>query len=146
MAARVLKDAKPPERSRVSPFFRCFERKKWEGHAFVGDLVANSAHAWLEIGKTPEWHARLDEIVSLRPGYVHPGRGTTGGPELLAKQHDYLRAVERAVASEGPKLPRDDAAVDRAKATIVAAYPDYAYPVFLDVGLPAEWERQAHTK
>lgn len=124
---------------------------EWEKHVFVGDLVANRAHSWLEIGKTPEWHVRLDEIAALGPRFVHPGRGTSGGPELVAREHEYLRAVERAVASEltalrASKVPLDgkakDAALERVEATLVKAYPEYAYAVFLKIGLPAEWGRQ----
>ncbi len=124
---------------------------EWEKHVFVGDLVANRAHSWLEIGKTPEWHARLDEIAALGPRFVHPGRGTSGGPELLAREHEYLRVVERAVASElaalrASKVPLDtgarDAALERVKTSVVKVYPEHAYAVFLEIGLPAEWERQ----
>lgn len=119
---------------------------QWQKHVFVGDLVGNGVHSWLEIGKTDEWLRRLDEIAKLGPTVVHPGRGKTGGPELLANERSYLEKVVSIVASEGPALPVDEAKLGRAKEKIVAAYPDYGFPVFLEIGLPAEWARQAKKK
>ncbi len=116
---------------------------EWEGHVFVGDLVASRAHSWLELGHTTEWLERLAEIRRLGPKYVHPGRGLTGGPELLDAEQAYLEKVIAVVAEEKPRLPVDPAAVARAKEKLVRAFPGYAYDVFLDIGLPAEIERQA---
>lgn len=116
----------------------------WEGHAFVGDLVANQAHAWLEIGRTDEWLRRLDELDSLtKVEWVHPGRGASGGPELLAMQKAYLQTVIDLVAAERPTLAATAADIGRVTAQVEAAYPGYAFPVFLRIGLPAEWKRQA---
>jgi glyoxylase-like metal-dependent hydrolase (beta-lactamase superfamily II) len=69
-----------------------------EGHVFVGDLVGNGTHAWLEIGEVEQWQARLAEITALKPRFVHPGRGATGGPELLEWEAGYLRRVLEEVA------------------------------------------------
>jgi len=119
---------------------------EWQRHVFVGDLVGNGVHSWLEIGKTDEWLRRLDEVTKLGPKVVHPGRGKTGGPELLVSERAYLEKVVSIVAGEGPTLPLDEAKLGRAKEKIVAAYPNYGFPVFLEIGLPAEWERQAKKK
>jgi glyoxylase-like metal-dependent hydrolase (beta-lactamase superfamily II) len=116
---------------------------EWEGHVFVGDLVASRAHSWLELGHTTEWLQRLEEIRQLAPKFVHPGRGLTGGPELLDAERAYLEEVIAVVAEEKPRLPIDPAAVARAKEKLVRAFPAYGYDVFLDIGLPAEMERQA---
>lgn len=115
----------------------------WEGHAFVGDLVARGAHAWLEIGRTDAWLQRLDEIAALQPRHVHPGRGPSGGPELLAEQRAYLQAVIDLVAAERPRMPVDEAALGRVQAELQRRYPKHRFPVFLELGLPAEWRRQA---
>lgn len=112
-------------------------------HLFVGDLVGNGVHSWLEIGKTDAWLARLAELERLAPTFVHPGRGKSGGPELLTAERVYLEKVIALVAEERPTLPIPEAGLERAKAKIVAAYPHHGFPVFLDIGLPAEWERQA---
>lgn len=119
---------------------------EWEGHLFVGDLVANGTHSWLEIGKTDEWLKRIDELTALKPRFVHPGRGAPGGPELLATERTYLEAVIAAVAAEKPVLPPPEGALDRVKASLKTAYPDLGFPVFLNIGLPAEWARQARAR
>ena len=36
-----------------------------------------------------------------------------------------------------------DKAIERIKAGLQERYPGYRYAVFLDIGLPAEWRRQA---
>jgi glyoxylase-like metal-dependent hydrolase (beta-lactamase superfamily II) len=119
---------------------------EWEGHLFVGDLVANGTHSWLEIGKTDEWLKRIDELAALKPKFVHPGRGAPGGPELLANERTYLEAVIAAVAAENPVLPAPEGALDRVKANLKQTYPDLGFPVFLNIGLPAEWARQARAR
>jgi len=115
----------------------------WEGHVFAGDLVAHRNHAWLEIGKTDEWLLRLEEIRARKPRYVHPGRGASGGPDLLETQARYLRDVMRFVAEENPKMPPPEGALEKVKEKIVRAYPGYGFEVFLRIGLPAEWARQS---
>lgn len=102
------------------------------GHVFTGDLVASGVHSWLELGHVDEWMARLDEIAAMRPSRVHPGRGPSGGPELLDAQRAYLaRVVEIVRAAD----PGDD--VDAIRARVESEYPSYGYSVFLRVGLPA---------
>lgn len=120
---------------------------EWDGddgkHAFVGDLVGNRTHSWLELGKTDEWLARLAEIRALKPAHVHPGRGDSGGPELLDAQDKYIRDVVAAVVTEKPVMPMPAGARERVKSKIVALYPQYDFEVFLDLGLPAVWEHEA---
>jgi len=116
---------------------------EWEKSVFVGDLVAQANHSWLEIGKTDEWLERLKEIDALKPRLVHPGRGTPGGPELISKEMKYLNDVIRMVGEERPTMPIPAGALDRVATKIVALYPDYGFAVFLNIGLPAEWQRQA---
>jgi glyoxylase-like metal-dependent hydrolase (beta-lactamase superfamily II) len=119
---------------------------EFEGHLFVGDLVANGTHSWLEIGRTDDWLTRLDELEALGPRFVHPGRGASGGPELLAAERDYLNTVIALVAAEEPAFPFDREVIDRIKANVEAAYPDLRYSVFLSLGLPAEYRRQARMR
>ena len=110
----------------------------YEGHAFVGDLVANGHHGWLELGETLAWQARLDEIAALQPRFVHPGRGPSGGPELLVAMRAYLQAAIDAVAAVRAAGGQVDAAIARME----AAFPGYGYRYFLQIGMPAEWRRQ----
>jgi glyoxylase-like metal-dependent hydrolase (beta-lactamase superfamily II) len=116
---------------------------EWEGHVFVGDLVANGTHSWLELGLTPAWLDRLEEIRALEPANVHPGRGASGDARLLTEQARYLRDVMDTVAAQHPTLPRNDAALATVKQTLEARYPAHRFAIFLDIGLPAEWARQA---
>jgi glyoxylase-like metal-dependent hydrolase (beta-lactamase superfamily II) len=114
-----------------------------EDQVFVGDLVANGAHSWLEIGETEQWIARLKEIEAMKPRFVHPGRGPSGGPELLTAQRVYLEEVIALVAAEEPTGEPDEAALARVRAQLERRHPGYRFPVFLEIGLPAEWRRQA---
>ncbi|MDB4996324.1 MAG: beta-lactamase [Myxococcaceae bacterium] len=123
---------------------------EWDGddgkHLFVGDLVGNEFHSWLELGKVDEWLARIAELRALHPKFVHPGRGATGGPELLDQEERYLRDVLRLVAEERASSPTPSpAALDRVKSKMLALYPRYDFDVFLDLGLPAVWSHAAST-
>lgn len=124
----------------------------WEGHLFVGDLVAHRTHSWMELGRSDEWLARIDELTALRPTHVHPGRGDSGGPELLTAQAEYLRRVQTQVAAEHaeltaggrtPSAAEVKEALARVQAAIEREHPGYAFAVFLKIGLPAEWQRVA---
>ena len=79
----------------------------------------------------------------MRPRLVHPGRGASGGPELLTRQRAYLEEVIALVAAERPSGPPQEAALARVRATLEQRHPTFRFPVFLAIGLPAEWERQA---
>jgi glyoxylase-like metal-dependent hydrolase (beta-lactamase superfamily II) len=124
----------------------------WEGHLFVGDLVANGAHSWLELGLSDQWLTRIDELAALRPTHVHPGRGGSGGPQLLVAQAEYLRRVQTLVSSEhaalteGGRTPSEaevEQALARVRAAIEREHPQHGFAVFLKIGLPAEWRRVA---
>ncbi|WP_224244342.1 MBL fold metallo-hydrolase [Hyalangium gracile] len=116
---------------------------EWEGHLFVGDLVANGSHSWFENGRVDEWLHRLEELRALRPKWIHPGHGLSGGPELLDQQAEYLRAVVEAVAAARKQgLPHRDA-LGRAKEELTRRYPHHLNPLFLPMLLGAELSRQA---
>jgi glyoxylase-like metal-dependent hydrolase (beta-lactamase superfamily II) len=116
---------------------------EFDGHLFVGDLVASSSHSWLELGLVDQWLARVSELQALAPGQVHPGRGPSGGAELLDWQRHYLKTVQRIVAEAQPTLPIDKAKLEAAKARIRETFPGLAFGVFLEIGLPAVWRQQA---
>lgn len=104
---------------------------EYEGHFFVGDLLANGHHAWMELGDLDNWRARLDEIESMAPRWLHPGRGASGGVELLDRQREYFRRVESIVRRNS------DASPATLQANVEAAFVDFEHPVFLRIGLPA---------
>ncbi|MBS2022570.1 MAG: MBL fold metallo-hydrolase [Deltaproteobacteria bacterium] len=112
-------------------------------HLFVGDLVANGSHSWLELGHTDEWHQRLDDLAALEPDYIHPGRGPSGDARLLAQEHKYLNEFSAVVATEHPKGALDDATRGRLLEKLDAQFPQHRFGAFLEVGVGAEWARQA---
>ena len=119
----------------------------WDGphgrHVFAGDLIANGSHSWLEIGQTTAWLQRLDEMDALHAAFVHPGRGLSGGTELVAHERAYLHDVMDAVARRHPTLPVRDDDVEAVRQEVVRKHPALRFAVFLNLGIPAEIERQA---
>ena len=117
------------------------------GHVFVGDLVAGVGHSWLELGLLDEWLERLAEISALEPVGVHPGRGSSGGRELLARQRAYLDKVIAYVGAENPRSDASDddraAAVEKVAQRLEREFPDYPFLRFVEIGLPAVWDRLA---
>lgn len=117
---------------------------EWEGHVFGGDLVANGHHAWLELGLVDEWKARLDEMAASTPKFVHPGRGPSGGPELLERQRAYLDEVVALVQAEPAlPIPMPDDALGRFKGLLQTRHPGWGNAHFLRFGLPAVWRHEA---
>jgi glyoxylase-like metal-dependent hydrolase (beta-lactamase superfamily II) len=112
-------------------------------HLFVGDAVAQGTHSWLELGLVDEWLAQLDALRARQPRFVHPGRGESGGAELLDAETRYLKDVVALVDAEAPVMPMPRAGAERVKSALQMKYPGYGFEVFLDVGLPAVWERRA---
>ena len=67
----------------------------------ASDLIYNECHPWLAEHRSREWLDQL-EIVSDRfasVGRVYPGHGPAGGPELFARQRDYIRTFQKVVAA-----------------------------------------------
>ena len=115
-----------------------------DGHLFVGDLIANKYHAWLELGKSKQWLERLEEIRRFAQATViHPGRGYAMASEtLLKQQEDYLQFINKTLTdfyTGGEITEEDKKGVIEA---IVKQYPDYGFAVFLNMGIPAEWEQK----
>jgi glyoxylase-like metal-dependent hydrolase (beta-lactamase superfamily II) len=115
----------------------------WNGHLFVGDLVANRHHAWLELGNLDAWIGTLQFLQGLRPTRIYPGRGEPGGPELLVGQIEYLRFVQDAVRAHKPSGEIPEAVAEKISDAIKARYPGYGNEYFLELGIPAVWEKLA---
>lgn len=115
-------------------------------HVFGGDLLANRTHAWLKEADVDGWLARVAEMQALSPRFVHPGRGESDGPALLARQADYLRFVQARIAEAEPRLPVDDAVVARIRDAVEARFSGYAFAVFLRIGLREEYRRAASVR
>jgi glyoxylase-like metal-dependent hydrolase (beta-lactamase superfamily II) len=115
---------------------------KWNDHVFAGDLIASGTHSWLELGYVEPWLERLGEIEALGATRVHPGRGPSGGRELVAAEREYLERVLALVRARSPSGPATDAVIEELTREVVAAYPRHRYAVFLR-GLRRVWNRQA---
>lgn len=118
----------------------------WEGHVFTGDLVAGGTHAWLELGQLPAWRDTLATVAALQPRYVHPGRGSSGGPELIAQQVAYLDHVQSVVDASRPRLPVAKSTLHALREKIVSAYPQLSYPTFVRVGIRQVYEEAARRR
>ncbi|MCB9732533.1 MAG: hypothetical protein H6745_07970 [Deltaproteobacteria bacterium] len=79
----------------------------------------------------------------MKPERVHPGRGPSGGPELLRAERDYLDVVEGIVAAARPAGEPTPEVIIPLRAQVEARYPGYDYGVFLRSGLPAVWRALA---
>lgn len=99
---------------------------EWEGNLFVGDLVTNGYHAWLEHGFLDEWIKRIDELAELGPKNIYPGRGPSGGFELLVRQKFYLKEVKRLAKKAKSEEELGDSIIER--------FPGYAYQNFVRLG------------
>jgi hypothetical protein len=135
---------------RAAPCLRASEAHvviEYQKHIFVGDLVAGMGHSWLELGRLDDWLARIAALEALEPEAVHPGRGPSGGAELLARQRMYLERVIALVGEEKPRADAGkearDAALERVKERLFAEYPGYGFKRFVELGLPAVWDRLA---
>jgi glyoxylase-like metal-dependent hydrolase (beta-lactamase superfamily II) len=115
-----------------------------EGNSvFVGDLVNPNNHAWLELGRIDDWLQRLAEIQAMKPARVYPGRGSPGGPELLAQQAEYLRFVQNLVQAQQPSGSLGWFTKLRLQNVIEQRYPQLGYPGFMRDGLAAVWAVEA---
>ncbi|MCO4764291.1 MAG: MBL fold metallo-hydrolase [Myxococcales bacterium] len=111
----------------------------FDRHLFVGDLVANGHHAWLELGHMAQWRKRLMTLKAMKPKWVHPGRGPTAGAALLDGQMAYLDWVAKRVQTEKPTGALPDATLERLIQAVTKRFPARDYPIFLRLGLPAVW-------
>jgi len=59
----------------------------------AGDLVQAGTHLSLgdPEGGPQQWARALEQLAALYPRQVFPGHGPAGGPELIARNRDYLR-------------------------------------------------------
>ncbi len=113
---------------------------------FVGDLLASNGHAWMELGLFDEWQQRLNELESIKPAKIHPGRGPAAGPELIANNRRYLQQVRAIIEVENPKKNSPELGYWKRrslKTRIVNAYPAYEWDAFVWEALPDLWKKLA---
>ena len=109
---------------------------EWKGHLFVGDLVANDYHSWLELGFVDAWGHRIEELMEINSEWIHPGRGPTGDASLLEQQLHYLKTVS-SIVKVNSKMRNRKLAREKVEAKILEAFPGYRYPLFVSRGIDA---------
>jgi type 1 glutamine amidotransferase/glyoxylase-like metal-dependent hydrolase (beta-lactamase superfamily II) len=70
---------------------------KGAGVLFAGDTCVNGPRVRLPGSNTARWLEALAALRRLEPRIVIPGRGTPGGPEVLARHQRLLRELRRQV-------------------------------------------------
>jgi glyoxylase-like metal-dependent hydrolase (beta-lactamase superfamily II) len=108
---------------------------------FVGDLLASKGHAWMELALFDEWLKRLDEVASLKPKIIYPGRGDTGNETLIEANRNYLQTVRRIVLAEQPSGELGFFKRRAIKAQITDAFPGYEWDAFVWESLPDIWRK-----
>jgi glyoxylase-like metal-dependent hydrolase (beta-lactamase superfamily II) len=96
---------------------------------FTGDVVMSQRFlAAQNTSSISTWIATLDELSSLKPAHVVPSHGTIGDAALIARDREFLRAVQ----DRAGELKRAGKSIDEAAAAVVAdiapKYPQWGNP------------------
>lgn len=110
---------------------------EWKKHLFVGDLVTNNYHSWLELGRVDAWIARIQELQRLAPDWVHPGRGPSGSDSLLVQELHYLKTVRQIVRTGVAKAHTRKQAQVQIEDQILKSFPGYRNSLFVSNGVEA---------
>jgi glyoxylase-like metal-dependent hydrolase (beta-lactamase superfamily II) len=116
---------------------------EYNKNLFVGDLVTQSFHSWLELGYVNDWIQLLQKLQSLEPDKVYVGRGFSGDSELLDRQIDYLKFVKATVSDfkKSKKQKLTESTKEKILNKIFNKYSSYEYQGFVETGIEAVWER-----
>jgi cyclase len=77
----------------------------------TGDAVVNGAYNNTADANITNWPKVIDSAAKLKPLYILPGHGASGGPDILTGQKQYLvdlRAAVAAAVKQGKKLDEID--------------------------------------
>jgi glyoxylase-like metal-dependent hydrolase (beta-lactamase superfamily II) len=96
---------------------------------FTGDVVMSQRFLAAQNNSSlTTWLATLDELTALKPAHVVPSHGAIGDATLIARDRDFLRAVQTRVG----ELKRGGRSIDEAVAAVVAEiapkYPEWGNP------------------
>jgi len=96
---------------------------------FTGDVVMSQRFlAAQNTSSLTTWLQTLDELIALEPARVVPSHGSIGDADLIARDRDFLQAVQQRVGM----LKRDGKSIDNAAAAVVAEiapkYPEWGNP------------------
>ena len=70
------------------------------GILFTGDAVVNVPAMWMGECHLGNWIRGVGRLRELKPKRVCPGHGPSGGPEILARAHEYLVSLRDQVACQ----------------------------------------------
>ena len=93
---------------------------------FTGDVVMSQRFlAAQNNASLKTWLSVLDELTALQPLHVVPSHGTPGDARLIARDREFIQAVQTRVAA----LKREGKSIDEAVAAVVAEiapqYPEF---------------------
>jgi glyoxylase-like metal-dependent hydrolase (beta-lactamase superfamily II) len=110
---------------------------------FSGDVVMN--RVFLAANATSSlrtWLSTLDELAALRPAVVVPSHGAVGDASLIARDRDYLSAVQtRARELKGLGKSADEAA-QTISAELQARFGDWTAPMRIAAAVRAAYAEQ----
>jgi hypothetical protein len=86
---------------------------------------------------------RLEDTHAMSPAKIYPGRGATGGVELIDRQAAYLKQVQIWAREEKPSGDPGWFTKWKLQRKIEQAYPNLGYPIFMRDGLAAVWKTEA---
>lgn len=90
---------------------------------FAGDLVEARAAPYMGDAYVKEWSTTtLDQVETLAPQTIVPGRGPAAGPEAIAETREYLRTLWEIVTAGHETLK---AAFDAARAALEPRFGDW---------------------
>jgi glyoxylase-like metal-dependent hydrolase (beta-lactamase superfamily II) len=90
---------------------------------FAGDLVEARAAPYMGDAYVEEWSTTtLDQVETLAPQTIVPGRGPAAGPEAIAETREYLRTLWEIVTAGHETLK---AAFDAARAALEPRFGDW---------------------
>jgi len=96
---------------------------------FSGDIVMNNAFlAASATSSIKTWLATIDEMAALKPSVVVPSHGGIGDAGLIAKDREYLSAVQTLVGRLKHEGKSADEAAQAAAPEIQAKFPGWTAP------------------
>ena len=98
-----------------------------DGVLFTGDVVMSQRFlAAQNTSSLTTWLSVLDELTALAPRHVVPSHGRLGDAALIARDREFIQAVQvRALKREGKSIDEAAAAV---VAEIAPQYPEFGNP------------------
>jgi cyclase len=96
---------------------------------FTGDLVMSRRFlAANQNASIRLWLTTLDELAALKPLHVVPAHGDLGDATMIARDQEYLRAVQSRVAELKTQGRSADDAMKAVAEEIAPKYPEWGNP------------------